>query len=61
MMTRLAIIAAAGIGAALAGYVMWWAANRSGLLTLFSGVILGLLAVGLAVLIGLVMMWSTEY
>jgi hypothetical protein len=39
---------------------MWWAAHRSGLLNLFSGVILGLLALALAVLIGLLMVWSTS-
>jgi len=60
MLIRLAIIVAAGTGAAIAGYVIWWAAHRSGLLNVFSGVIVGLLAVALAVLIRLVMVWSTS-
>ncbi len=60
MLIRIAIIVVAAVGAAIAGYVMYWAAHRSGLLNLFSGVILGLLAVALAFLIGLVMVWSTS-
>jgi hypothetical protein len=60
MLIRLAIIVAAAGGAAIAGYVMWWASHRSGLLNLFAGVILGLIAVALALLIGLVMVWSTS-
>ena len=60
MLTSLAIVVASGICAAIAGYIMWWAAHRSGLLNLFSGVILGLLALALAVLIGLLMVWSTS-
>ena len=59
MLIRLAIILPAATGAAIAGYVMWWASHRSGLLNLFSGVILGLMAVGVALLIGLVMVRST--
>ena len=60
MLTRLAIIAAAGAGAAIAGYVMWWAAHRAGRFNVLSGVLLGLVALALAVLIGLVMVWSTS-
>jgi len=60
VLIRIAIIVVAAVGAAIAGYVMYWAAHRSGLLNLFSGVILGLLAVALAFLIGLVMVWSTS-
>lgn len=60
MLTRLAIVAAAGAGALIAGYVMWWAAHRTGLFNVLSGVLIGLLAVAVAMLIGLLMVWSTS-
>jgi hypothetical protein len=55
MLTGLAVIVAAGIGGALAGYILWWAAHRSGLWNLFAGVLLGLAAVAAALLIAYLM------
>lgn len=59
MITALLVIVAAGVGGAAAGYVFWWAAHRSGLWSLFAGVVFGLLAVLAAVLIGYLMMKVT--
>ena len=55
MLTGVLIVAAAGVAGLLAGFVLWRAAQLSGLWNLFAGVLLGLVALVLAVLIGYVM------
>ncbi len=53
MIGALVVIAVAGAGAVLASYTMWRAASRSALWSLIAGVVLGFVAFGCAVLIGL--------
>jgi len=60
MLIGLVVIVAAGVSAVLAGYILWWAAHRSGLWNLFAGVLLGFAAFVIAVLIGYVMMRATS-
>ena len=55
MLTALLVIAAAGVAGLLAGFVLWRAAQLSGLWNLFAGVLLGLVAFVVAILIGYVM------
>jgi hypothetical protein len=52
------VITAAGVAGLLAGFVLWRAAQLSGLWNLFAGVLLGLVAFALAVLIAYVMVKS---
>ena len=61
MLIPLGIIVAAGIGALVASYVLWWAAHRGGLWNLALGLILGLLLFAVALLIGYVMVASTGF
>jgi hypothetical protein len=49
------VAAAAGAGALAASYAMWRASSRSGLWSLIAGVVLGVVALGGAVLIGVAM------
>jgi hypothetical protein len=49
----LVVVAVAGAGALLASYVMWRTASRSGLWSLIAGLVLGIVAFGCAILIGL--------
>ena len=58
MLTGLVIILAAGVGGLVAGFVLWRAAHWGGLWNLFAGILLGLVAFALAILIGLVVVWS---
>ena len=44
----------------MAGYVLWWCAQRGGLWNMALGVLLGLAAIILAVLIAFVMVRSTN-
>jgi len=60
VLIRLAIIIAAGTGGLMAGYVLWWCAQRGGLWNMALGVLLGLAAIILAVLIAFVMVRSTN-
>ena len=55
MLVVLAVIAAAGVLAVVASYMMWWAAQRSGLWSLVMGVALGIGTLGGAILIGYLM------
>ena len=59
MLTALLVIAAAGVAGLLAGFVLWRAAQLSGLWNLFAGVLLGLVAFVVAILIGYVMAQSS--
>jgi hypothetical protein len=52
------VITAAGVAGLLAGFVLWRAAQLSGLWNLFAGVLLGLVAFVLAILIAYVMVKS---
>ncbi len=49
----LVVVSVAGAGALVASYVMWRASNRSGLWSLIAGLVLGLVAFGCAISIGL--------
>jgi hypothetical protein len=60
MLIGFVVIVAAGVGAALAGYILWWAAHRSGLWNLFAGILLGLAAFAAALLIGYLMMRASS-
>ena len=55
MLIGLAVVIAAGIGAAVASYVLWWAAHRSGLWNFVFALVLGLAACAVALLIAYVM------
>lgn len=56
MLTGLAVVVAAAVCGAAAGYVLWWAAHRSGLWNFAAAILLGLLTVLAAVFIGYLMM-----
>ena len=60
MLVPLAILVAAGIGAVLAGCVLWWAAHRGALWNFAAALILGVLVLVAAILIGYVMVKSTD-
>jgi hypothetical protein len=55
VLTALVVITAAGVAGLLAGFVLWRAAQLSGLWNLFAGVLLGLAAVLMAILIAYLM------
>lgn len=57
-MIGLVVIAAAGAAAILAGYVLWWSANRPALWNFVVAGALGLIAVGAALLIAYLMTWA---
>ena len=59
MLTALIVIAAAGVAGLLAGVVLWRAAQLSGLWNLFAGVLLGLVAIVMAILIAYLMVKSS--
>jgi hypothetical protein len=60
MVIGLAIIVIAGMGGLLAGYVLWRASHLGGLWGLFAGVLLGVAVFVIAILIGYVMVRSTD-
>ena len=60
MLIGLAVIVAAAVGSALAGYILWWAAHRSLLWNFAAAILLGLAAFAAAVLIGYLMMQAAD-
>ena len=60
MLVAIAIIVTAGVGAVLAGYVLWWAAQRGGLWNLAMGLLLGVAVFILAALIAYAMVASAN-
>ncbi|HJR61033.1 MAG TPA: hypothetical protein VJ813_16600 [Vicinamibacterales bacterium] len=56
MMTGLAVVAAAAICGAAAGYALWWAAHRSALWNFLAAILLGLATFAAALGIGYLMM-----
>lgn len=58
MVIGLAVIGAAAAAAILAGSVLWWSANRPALWNFVAAGVLGLVAVGAALLIAYLMTWA---
>ena len=60
MLWPLGVVVVAGLAGFLAGCVLWWAAHRGGLWNFAMALILGVAVLGAAILIGYVMMKSSD-